>query len=153
MLACFIIFCFSPRAHAQPVFEDSLRTRILGDSIKGSQTTNIYTALLDSNIFLRNKRVARALPVQLKKNGNGIFFYIMAGLLLFLGIMKTVYSRYFTTLFRVFFNTSLRQTQLTDQLEQHQRFYLHRYCVTVRKTGDLFLRQFSEINIHCCSAP
>ena len=47
-----------------------------------------------------------------------MFFYVVLGLLLLLGILKTIYSRYFNTLFRVFFNTSLRQNQLTDQLEQ-----------------------------------
>ena len=45
-------------------------------------------------------------------------FYILAGLLFFFGIIKTIYSRYFSTLFRVFFNSSLRQNQLTDQLMQ-----------------------------------
>ncbi|RYD73729.1 MAG: DUF4271 domain-containing protein [Sphingobacteriales bacterium] len=45
-------------------------------------------------------------------------FYILAGLLFFFGIVKTLYSRYFSTLFRVFFNSSLRQSQLTDQLMQ-----------------------------------
>ncbi|MEO6133974.1 MAG: DUF4271 domain-containing protein, partial [Ginsengibacter sp.] len=39
-------------------------------------------------------------------------------IVLILGIFKTFYSGYFNNLFRVFFNTSLRQTQLTDQLLQ-----------------------------------
>ncbi|MBK7884324.1 MAG: hypothetical protein IPJ81_11420 [Chitinophagaceae bacterium] len=43
-------------------------------------------------------------------------FYILTGLVLLLGILKVLYYRYFQTLFRVFFNTSLRQSQLTDQL-------------------------------------
>ncbi len=46
------------------------------------------------------------------------FFYILASLLFFLGLIRTIFSRYFSTLFRVFFNNSLRQNQLTDQLEQ-----------------------------------
>jgi Domain of unknown function (DUF4271) len=45
-------------------------------------------------------------------------FYIIAGLALLLAFLKYVYSRYFVTLFRVFFNTSLKQSQLTDQLLQ-----------------------------------
>ena len=35
-----------------------------------------------------------------------------------MAIIKYFYSRYFNNLFRVFFNTSLRQSQLTDQLLQ-----------------------------------
>ncbi|MBS1743203.1 MAG: DUF4271 domain-containing protein [Bacteroidetes bacterium] len=45
-------------------------------------------------------------------------FYILATLMLFLGILKVAYPRYFGNLVRVFFNTSLRQGQLTDQLLQ-----------------------------------
>lgn len=45
-------------------------------------------------------------------------FYFIAALLLFLGILRASFDRYFTNLLRVFFNTSLRQSQLTDQLLQ-----------------------------------
>jgi hypothetical protein len=37
---------------------------------------------------------------------------------LFLALLKTFFFNYFRTLFRVFFNSSLRQSQLTDQLIQ-----------------------------------
>lgn len=46
------------------------------------------------------------------------FFYGITGIVLLLAFLKYFYSRYFTNLFRVFFNTSLRQSQLTDQLLQ-----------------------------------
>lgn len=49
---------------------------------------------------------------------NGWLFYLLTGVLLFLALLRAFYSRYFTNLFRVFFNTSLRQGQLTDQLLQ-----------------------------------
>jgi hypothetical protein len=45
-------------------------------------------------------------------------FYIVMGLLLYLALLRVFYTRYFFNLFRVFFNTSLRQSQLTDQLLQ-----------------------------------
>jgi len=45
-------------------------------------------------------------------------FYLIAGMLLVLAFFKYFYSRYFANLFRVFFNSSLRQSQLTDQLLQ-----------------------------------
>lgn len=50
--------------------------------------------------------------------GKEFLFYSIFLLLLFLGFLKTFYSGYFKNLFRVFFNTSLRQSQLTDQLLQ-----------------------------------
>jgi len=45
-------------------------------------------------------------------------FYALAFLILLFGLFKVFYTRYFNTIFRVFFNTSLRQTQLTDILLQ-----------------------------------
>ena len=50
--------------------------------------------------------------------GKEFLFYALCIVVFILGIFKTFYSQYFNNLFRVFFNTSLRQTQLTDQLMQ-----------------------------------
>ncbi len=47
-----------------------------------------------------------------------MFFYTLLVLFLLFGVLKMIYSRYLQNLFRVFFNTSLRQSQLTDQLLQ-----------------------------------
>ncbi len=75
--------------------------------------------LTDSNAFVNVTGVPGVFPIIEKKtDDNPLFFYFIAGLLLILGLMRTFYSRYFNTLFRVFFNTSLRQNQLTDQLMQ-----------------------------------
>jgi len=60
-----------------------------------------------------------SLAVQLRNpKSRDTFFYLIAGLVLLLACLKYFYSRYFTNLFRVFFNTSLRQNQITDQLLQ-----------------------------------
>ena len=78
-----------------------------------------YAALLDSNIFLSIIGKPHSLVVNVKKHETSdVVFYIIASLFLLLGLLRTIFSRYFTTMFRVFFNTSLRQNQLTDQLEQ-----------------------------------
>ena len=45
-------------------------------------------------------------------------FYLLAGIFLIFGFFKVFYSTYFNNIFRVFFNTSLRQNQLTDLLLQ-----------------------------------
>ena len=47
-----------------------------------------------------------------------ILFYIIIGFLLIFGLFKVFYSGYFFNVFKVFFNTSLRQNQLTDILLQ-----------------------------------
>ena len=87
--------------------------------MKISQVKNPYTAVLDSNIFLSYKGIPQALTIKVKKHQTVEYlFYIFASLFLLLGLLRSLFSRYFTTMFRVFFNTSLRQNQLTDQLEQ-----------------------------------
>lgn len=48
--------------------------------------------------------------------GSDSVFFLLLGLALLLGILRSSFPRYFNNLFRVFFNTSLRQTQLTEQL-------------------------------------
>lgn len=71
------------------------------------------------NKLLNSTATPVSLAVKLKqRTDNDAFFYLLSGLLLLLGIARVLYSRYFTNLFRVFFNTSLRQSQLTDQLLQ-----------------------------------
>ena len=74
---------------------------------------------------LRNNRwinttAAPVLFVSTEKHlpGKEIFFYAMCALLLLLGLFKTFYSHYFSNIFRVYFNTSLRQSQLSEQLLQ-----------------------------------
>ena len=76
-------------------------------------------AILKQNNFLNSKGTPVLMPVKIKKpQSNDIVFYLLAGLVLLMALIKFFFDRYFTNLFRVFFNTSLRQSQLTDQLLQ-----------------------------------
>jgi hypothetical protein len=50
--------------------------------------------------------------------GKEILFYIIIGFLLLVGIFRAFYSGYLMNLFRVLFNTSMRQGQITDILLQ-----------------------------------
>lgn len=45
-------------------------------------------------------------------------FYILAGVLLFMGIVKVAYPRYYQNTFRLIFQTSLRQKQTPEQIVQ-----------------------------------
>ncbi len=75
--------------------------------------------ILKENIFL-NSSTSTVSVIQSPRNyiPKDLVFYLLALILLFLGILKIVWPRYFSNLVRVFFNTSLRQGQLTDQLLQ-----------------------------------
>lgn len=75
--------------------------------------------LLNNNIFLISNATPVATANEERKPSQTEFkFYILLGTILFLSFLRFFYTRYFNNLFRVFFNTSLRQGQLTDQLLQ-----------------------------------
>ena len=114
------IFLLPPLYCKGQVVDTSVIENSIIDTKKDSiQLKNIYTDLLDSNIFLQAKGQPQALAISVRApQSDESIFYLMAALLFFLGLLRTIFSRYFSTLFRVFFNTSLRQNQLTDQLEQ-----------------------------------
>jgi len=75
--------------------------------------------ILRKNTFLKNKgRSLTFIQTPRKANSKDAVFYSLAIIVLLFAILKFLYPRYFSNLFRVFFNTSLRQSQLTDQLLQ-----------------------------------
>lgn len=94
---------------------------IANDSIDTVQATTVKErpALKLKNKLLNTDAEPVSLAVQFKKvKSKDTMFYLIAGIILLLAIFKYFNSRYFANLFRVFFNTSLRQSQLTDQLLQ-----------------------------------
>jgi hypothetical protein len=97
----------------------------LTDTLINSTTTNAKPAsFLVEQMLLKNRFInVKDSPVFLKEqpheaSGKEFLFYSLCIIVLILGIFKTFYSTYFKNLFRVYFNTSLRQTQLADQLVQ-----------------------------------
>lgn len=94
-----------------------LNTRVGTNNVS---RTNIIAQVLNDNKFINSKGTPQFFIIEVRDRNNtkDIFFYVMCGLLLILGIFKTFYSHYFSTLFTVYFNTSLRQTQLSEQLLQ-----------------------------------
>ena len=91
-----------------------------------------------------------------KRNNQDALFYTLLSLVAILGFLRFVYIQYFSNLFRVFFNSSLRQSQLTDQLLQAKlqslffniifflsgglfSFFLLQYFGKLTKSNSLFL--------------
>jgi hypothetical protein len=82
-----------------------------------------YQLLMDSALRRSTYLNSKALPTamankQKSRQVPDAFFYVLLGILVLLSFLKLFFNRYFFNLFRVFFNTSLRQGQLTDQLLQ-----------------------------------
>jgi len=116
------LFVFSASLYAQApdsavVLPDTLVLSPVKDSVKS--VVESRPAFKLKNQFLNETAQAVSFAVDVKKPGtDDAFFYLLAALVLLLACLKYFYNRYFTNLFKVFFNTSLRQSQLTDQLLQ-----------------------------------
>ncbi len=123
-LCIFIFFLFNEEiiAHTQ---QDSAKVAV--DSTQQFQSDVLlhinYSTSLDS--FLRKNKYLNvaATPVSLAskqkiRSGKEFIFYFLETTILILAVFKVFYSKYFNNIFRVFFNTSLRQNQLTDLLLQ-----------------------------------
>ena len=75
--------------------------------------------LLEKNKLLNLKqRPVSLISAKRSSQQKDYIFYTLSGIFLIFGIFKIFYSQYFNNIFRVFFNTSLRQNQLTDLLLQ-----------------------------------
>ena len=80
---------------------------------------NPLQKILDDNLYLNSSKNPLSFIQSKKKvESRDILFYTLLLLVFVFALLKYFYSRYLTNLFRVFFNTSLRQSQLTDQLLQ-----------------------------------
>jgi hypothetical protein len=79
----------------------------------------VMASLLSENILLAKMGSPVSFAeTKTNRKSNDSMFYLMTGLVMLLAVLRYSYDRYFNNLFRVFFNTSLRQSQLTDQLLQ-----------------------------------
>ncbi len=125
------VFSQLPRDSSNGIKTDSLLQTVTGSSVATIDSSlefsqppiksyySIIANLLSSNKFINVKDAPVYLIAERRESkGKEFVFYILCIVVLILAIFKTFYTSYFNNLFRVFFNTSLRQTQLTDQLLQ-----------------------------------
>lgn len=116
-IVVFSVTLFAQNTDSVIVQTDSLKLSALVDSVIPAVLPNPVFKL--KNKLLNSDAEPVSLSVQFKKvkNKNSIF-YLIAGIVLLFAFFKYFNSRYFTNLFKVFFNASLRQNQITDQLLQ-----------------------------------
>jgi hypothetical protein len=96
---------------------DSLRSSDSPTTIKPQANTLDY--FLKKNKYLNVEPAPVSLAAKEKtKAGKEFLFYLLSIVILLLALVKVFYTKYFNNIFRVFFNTSLRQNQLTDLLLQ-----------------------------------
>lgn len=106
--------------------KDSILTdsTVIIDSVKKTVVDSIANAarmkrIVDSTKAAREKAEVASLKITFKKfNGEEILFYSLVALLIFYAIIKLLFPKYFNDLFRVYFQTTLKQTQVREQLLQ-----------------------------------
>lgn len=100
---------------ASRIVADSAVTLIPGfDKITGFDTHKIR-----GNRLLNDRAEPVPIMSSLRSHqGKETLFYVLAALVFMLALLRYIFPRYFSNMFRVFFNNSLRQSQLTDQLLQ-----------------------------------
>ncbi len=116
-----LIFCI-----ASPVLISAQQTDtaiVPKDSLAITSSTQVLikhdSSVIIQNSLLNSTGIPVSLAVKYKKVRSGdAMFYLLTALVLLLAFFRFFFPRYFSNLFRVFFNTSLRQSQLTDQLLQ-----------------------------------
>ncbi len=121
LLLCHGRDCIAQQNDSLITNTDSLQIK---DSINPTNSiSSTYTISLDSflkkNKFLNLTEAPVSFGANAKnKPGKEFLFYFLAVAILLLAIFKFIYTKYFNNIFRVFFNSSLRQNQLTDILLQ-----------------------------------
>lgn len=80
----------------------------------------VMRRLMETNPFLTRKGKPVLLDVNpaRKYSSQDWLVYLVAGVILLLGIIRSSYLKYFNDMFRAFFNPTLSQRQLKDQLSQ-----------------------------------
>jgi hypothetical protein len=111
---------------------------VLKDRSSALKST-VLQKVLEQNFLLHHQNTGAPLQqhVNRRPGPEGIFYLLLVLTALF-AFLRFFYERYFHTLFRVFFNTTLRQSQLTDQLMQSKLaslFFNILFCLS----GGLFL--------------
>ncbi len=77
----------------------------------------------DTVLFLNHPFYRFDAPVQLiipehRWEGKEVFFYVLAGLILFFAFIKNAFARYVADLTKLFFRTTIKQRQVKEQLMQ-----------------------------------
>lgn len=113
--------------------------RIASDSVK-QQIIPIYSqtgGTVTGNQWFINK------PLQRKSTGSEAFFYMLAGIVLILGLVRVNFPKYFSDLFRIFFRATVRQQSIRDQLLQSS-FPAFMLNMLFFFSGGLFLTLLSQ---------
>jgi hypothetical protein len=116
LMICIPALVFAQKPDSVFIQKDSLQAPVITTS---NRYESALQTILKQNTFLNSRGTPVTMAVKIKKAKSAdTVFYMLAALVFLMGLIKVFFARYFTTLFKVFFNTSFRQSQLADQLLQ-----------------------------------
>lgn len=120
LIFIFIFFSGETTAQVNDTAIQKVDSLLLKDSANFNKTqTFALDSLLKDHKYLNTKTPAVSFATKERtRTGKEFLFYLLGIIILLLALFKVFYSKYFNNIFRVFFNTSLRQNQLTDLLLQ-----------------------------------
>jgi hypothetical protein len=102
------------RAQVNSISSSQTKMPDSATQVINTTTTFFYTAVCPP---LSNWQTPNKTPEQIKLNkANNYLFYLLAFATLLVAIFRAVFPKYFQNLFKVFFNTTLKQNQLSDQM-------------------------------------
>jgi hypothetical protein len=129
-----------------------------------SRDTPFYIQVLQHHPYFPFNTESVAIRLDRRKfEGKELLFYVLAGLLLVFALLKQVFAKYFSDLFRVFFRTTLKQRQIREQLMQNPLPSLLFNLFFIATTGlyaDFLFHHFGVVPIedfwlfylYCCAA-
>ncbi len=97
---------------------DSIQNALAQVLIVQHPDTTTYSSIIFNSYFPFDKTPEMMIEQKRITTSNDILFYVLMGLVLIIGFIRVTFSKYFTSLFELFFQTSFRQHQTRDQLLQ-----------------------------------
>jgi len=103
---------------------DSVSKRPAADSTNKKSITDISEEQLPNLVYMENsffgfESVSRqAIIIERKWEGKETWFYSIVGLLFMVGLFRSGFEKYLNDLFRLFFNTTMKQRQIREQMIQ-----------------------------------
>ena len=108
-----------------PLKTDSVSKRPVIDTTWNDQSVSFSTPAFTWQVLKRNayfdfktKPIAKEGSSIKTFRGKEFIFYLLIFLLVVFGVFRQLFPKYFSDLFRVFFRTTLKQTQIREQLIQ-----------------------------------
>lgn len=98
--------------------KDSIQRSLAKELIVHHSDTSSYSAIIFNAYFPFDKKPEMMIEQKRISSSNDVLFYVLAGLVLIVGFVRVTFSKYFSNLFDLFFQTSFRQHQTRDQLLQ-----------------------------------